>query len=126
MSIELDEIVQMSAEKRHAYLLSQVSLNKQIWILTDEHGCVMLNSEDEDCVPVWPAREFAQSWATGEWAECEPKAISLNDWYERWTKGLEGDGVCIAVFPNPEEEGIVVFPDVFDSELRKKEQTKLN
>ncbi len=24
----------------------------EVWILTDEHGCVMLNTEDEDCVPV--------------------------------------------------------------------------
>ena len=30
----------------------------------------MLNSEEEDCVPVWPNEEFALQWATGEWSEC--------------------------------------------------------
>ena len=48
MSKDMNEILQMPADKRHAYLLTQVTLNKQIWILTDEHGCVMLNSDDED------------------------------------------------------------------------------
>ena len=68
MSKDMNEILQMPADKRHAYLLTQVTLNKQIWILTDEHGCVMLNSDDEDCVPVWPAQEFADYWATGYWS----------------------------------------------------------
>jgi hypothetical protein len=126
MSLDTHEILQMSADKRHAYLLTQVAINRQIWILTDEHGCVMLNSEDEDCVPVWPAQEFAQFWATGDWANCTAKAIPLQDWLERWTDGLEGDGVNIAVFPNPDEEGVVVFPDVFDKELRQKHPSKLN
>ncbi|GAC15049.1 DUF2750 domain-containing protein [Aliiglaciecola lipolytica] len=126
MPTQLNDVIQMSPEKRHAYLLTQVTIHQKIWILTDEHGCVMLNSEDEDCVPVWPSQEFAEYWATGDWANCTPKAIALKDWFERWTGGLEGDGVNIAVFPNPDEEGIVVFPDVFDSELRKKSQSKLN
>lgn len=126
MSPELDQIIQMSPEQRHSYLLTQVTLNQSIWILTDEHGCVMLNSDDEDCVPVWPAREFAEYWATGEWSDCVATAIPLKDWLERWTTGLEGDGVSVAVFPNPEEEGIVVFADTFDEELRNKASSKLN
>ncbi|GAA6186032.1 MULTISPECIES: DUF2750 domain-containing protein [Alteromonadaceae] len=126
MPSQLNDVIQMSPEKRHAYLLTQVTINQKIWILTDEHGCVMLNSEDEDCVPVWPSEEFAEYWATGDWAQCTPKAIPLQDWFERWTGGLEEDGVNIAVFPNPDEEGIVVFPDVFDSELKQRSQSKLN
>ena len=126
MTLNMDEVIQLSAEKRHAYLLTQVTLNQKIWILTDEHGCVMLNSEDEDCVPIWPAEQFAKYWATGDWADCSPLAIPLQDWFDRWTKGLEGDGVSIAVFPNPDEEGVVVFPDIFDQELKQKASKKLN
>jgi len=126
MTLNMDEVIQLSAEKRHAYLLTQVTLNQKIWILTDEHGCVMLNSDDEDCVPVWPSEQFAKYWATGDWSDCSPLAISLTDWFERWTKGLEGDGVSIAVFPNPDEEGVVVFPDIFDQELKQKASKKLN
>lgn len=114
-----NELMLMPADKRYAYLLKQVVANKEIWILTDEHGCVMLNSEDEDCVPVWPSEDCASYWASGEWSHCTPQAISLQDWLERWTSGLEGDEVCVAVFPNPNEEGIVIFPDEFDDELRK-------
>lgn len=120
MSPELDSIRSQDAETRFKYLLNEVTNHGEIWILTDEHGCVMLNTDDEDCVPVWPNRDFAQAWATAEWSECEPKSISLKTWQERWTRGLEGDDVSVVVFPNPEEDGLVLFPDEFDVELSKQ------
>jgi len=57
MSDQLDPqkiktIQQYDAQQRYTYLLKEVVKNSQIWLLVDEHGCVMLNSEDEDCVPV--------------------------------------------------------------------------
>ncbi len=68
----------------------------------------------------WPEQEFAKNRASGEWAKCVPKAISLADWLNKWTTGLQGDDVNIAVFPNPEEEGLIVMPDDFDADMRKK------
>ena len=53
------------------------------------------NTEDDDCVPVWPNEAFAQDWATGDWEHCEPEAISLNKWQSRWTSGLEDDELSI-------------------------------
>ena len=51
---QLNTIEKYDDEKRLSYLLQQVVSNKRIWILADEHGCMMLNTDDEDCVPVWP------------------------------------------------------------------------
>jgi hypothetical protein len=80
----------------------------------------MLNTEDEDCTPVWPSEVFAQAWATGDWSDCEPKAIDLNTWHSRWTQGLEDDDVAIAVFPSENEEGLVISAQEFDFELKTK------
>jgi hypothetical protein len=118
-------IQQYDPEQRLAYLLKEVVANKEIWILTDQDGCVMLNTDDEDCAPVWPNEEFAQAWATGEWAECKAEAISLNKWHSRWTSGLEQDDVSIAVFPNLDEEGLVISSQELDFEL-KQQARKIN
>jgi len=107
-------------QKRFNYLLKEVNKNREIWILVDEHGCMMLNTEDEDCVPVWPNKEFAQKWITNDWKECKAEAISLNKWQSRWTPGLEEDELAIVVFPNHAEEGLILFPDEFDFELSKQ------
>lgn len=100
--------------------MKEVVSNRQIWILTDEHGCVMLNTDDEDCVPVWPNKEFAELWATGEWESCKAEAISLNKWHSRWTHGLEDDELAVVIFPNQDEDGLVVFPDELDFELKQQ------
>ena len=107
-------------EQRYNYLLTEVIQHGVIWILTDEHGCVMLNSDDEDCVPIWPHKEFAQAWATDEWQNCKPEAIDLKTWHERWTDGLIDDELAIVIFPNKNEEGLVIYPDQFSNELNKK------
>jgi hypothetical protein len=117
-------IQQYDPEQRLAYLLKEVFTNNEIWILTDQDGCVMLNTDDEDCAPVWPNEEFAQAWATGEWSDCKAEAIGLNKWHSRWTSGLEQDDVSIAVFPNVNEEGLVISSQELDFELKQQARKK--
>ncbi len=117
---QMDAIEQYDAEKRYKYLIKEVVANRNVWILTDEHGCVMLNSEDEDCVPVWPSQAFAEMSATGDWENCKAESISLNKWHSRWTYGLQDDDLAIAIFPNSNEECLVIFPDEFDFELKQQ------
>ena len=117
---QIKTIQQYDAQKRYNYLIKEVLKNKQIWLLVDEHGCVMLNTEEEDCVPVWPNKEFAQAWATEEWSHCTAEAISLEKWHNRWTHGLEDDELAIVVFPDQNNEGLIFFPDEFDFELQQQ------
>lgn len=119
-SDQLNTIEKYDEEKRLNYLLQQVISNKEIWILADNHGCVMLNTEDEDCVPVWPNEEFAQRWATDEWQECKAEAISLNKWYSRWSTGLADDELALVAFPNQDNQGLVLFPEEFEEALFKE------
>ncbi|WP_432452843.1 MULTISPECIES: DUF2750 domain-containing protein [unclassified Agarivorans] len=116
-SSQLATIQQYDSERRYQYLLKQVKNHNQLWILIDQDGCVMLNSDEEDCVPVWPNKEFAEAWATGEWEHCTAEAISLNKWRSRWTEGLSSDELYIAIFPNDLEEGLILSPDEFDQAL---------
>lgn len=117
---QFQDIIRLDAEQRLKYLLKQVINNKQVWLLTDEHGSVMLTTDEEDCIPVWPNQEFAEQWATGEWQGFEAKSIALDDWYKKWTRGLESDELSIVVFPLPEDEGVVLYPDELDYELKQQ------
>tara|TARA_B110000467_G_C18306728_1_gene475191 strand:- start:1211 stop:1618 length:408 start_codon:yes stop_codon:yes gene_type:complete len=107
-------------EKRLTYTVQQVITNKCIWVLADEHGCVMLNTEDEDCVPVWPNEEFALRWATDEWENCIAEGISLAKWHSHWSTGLADDELALVVFPNQDNQGLVLYPDEFEVALQKE------
>lgn len=111
------EILNLNPEQRLKHFVKEVKAHQQIWILTDEHGAVMMTTDDEDCIPVWPNEEFALDWATEEWAGFEPKAITLKDWKIKWTRGLEDDELAVVVFPLPDDDGVVLFPDELEDEL---------
>ncbi|WP_261818140.1 DUF2750 domain-containing protein [Vibrio gallicus] len=108
-------------QERFNLFFKTATQTKKIWLLIDEHGSVMLNTDDEDCVPVWPSDEHALQWATGEWEGFTAEPISLAKWKSRWTGGLEEDELSLVVFPDQDGEGIVLYPEEFEFELIKQE-----
>ena len=115
----VNTIIKLNDEQRVDYLLNEVVNNRKIWILTDDDGCVMLNTEDDDCVPVWPSQSTAELWINQEWNHCKAEAISLNKWFSRWTQGLMDDELAVVVFPNMNEQGVVLYSDELEVDLRK-------
>ena len=115
----LANIAKADSESRLQYLVKESRKQQQLWILIDDDGCVMLNSEAEDCVPGWPNQEFAAAWAAGDWQHCKPESISLAKWKSRWTDGLSDDELYVAVFPNDQEEGLILSPYEFEELLNK-------
>ena len=126
MSYELSDTernaaLQLNADYRYDHFISKLVEHEELFVLTDEHGVMMLTTDDEDCIPVWPHPEYAKAWAEGEWAECKPQSITLKVWLERWVDGMEQDELCVAVFPTPDQEGIVLEPaDVADAIAEKQ------
>lgn len=116
---DLHTIDNYNDEQRLTHLIQHVLNHQEIWLLTDEYGCVMLNTEDEDCVPIWPSEALAQAWATNEWQHCQAQAISQKDWQSKWTPGLIEDDLALVVWPNSQEQGIVLYPDEFEAMLDK-------
>ncbi|GLS83085.1 DUF2750 domain-containing protein [Paraferrimonas haliotis] len=110
----------MTADNRFKQTINAIKQAKQVWILVDEHGCVMLNSDDEDCVPVWSSQQDAQAFAVEEWQHCQAKAIKLSDWRSRWSRGLEQDDLAVVVHPDNDGMGVVVDAMEFDFELSKR------
>ncbi|SEL86538.1 Protein of unknown function [Colwellia chukchiensis] len=122
-SEQIKQILRLDDAQRATYFIKEVVKQNQLWILSDEHGCVMLNTEDEDCVPVWPNKEFAQAWVTDDWQACQPEAISLNKRYSRWSHGLADDELALVVFPSQDEQGLVFYPDELEHELKQQQQS---
>ena len=114
---ELHSLLKRNAENRLNYLIEQIKQHQEIWILTDDTGAVMFQSEDEDCIPIWPSKDVAQLWCNEDWQECRPHAIDVATWKSKWTPGLEDDEVNILVFPNDDDEGIVLLPWEFNEHL---------
>ncbi len=62
---QMDTINRYNEEQRLKYCVKEIVANRKVWILKDEHGCVMLNTEDDDCVPVWLKRRVCTAMGNG-------------------------------------------------------------
>ena len=110
----------MTPEGRYDFLVEQVKEHKELWVLQDNDGCVMLTTDDEDCIPVWPSEETASLWAEDDWQDCRPLSIDLAEWLERWVPGMEDDELYVAVFPMLEDLGVVIPPHELEQRLAPK------
>ncbi|GAA3536629.1 DUF2750 domain-containing protein [Zobellella aerophila] len=118
----------MRDDERFNHFVARVCEHQELWILTDEHGCMMLTSDDdEDCIPVWPHADYARDWARDDWSHCTPEALSLQVWLARWVPGMEEDELLVAVFPTLDETGVVVEPrELEEAIVRKQKQGRHN
>ena len=56
-------------------------------------------------------------WIEGDWANCQAQAVDISTWLDKWTNGLEGDELSVAIFPHADEPGIVVPPSELQETL---------
>ena len=125
LSAEQQQALAQDADGRYTFFIQQVVASGKLWILKDDSGCMLLNADEEDAIPFWPAEELAQLWVEKEWAGCTPWPVPLKEWLDRWVKGMEEDGLAVAVFPLPEQIGVIEEPaEVADSLLREMKRQR--
>jgi len=122
---ETATVLNQDAEQRYHHFLTQAVTHNEIWILKDDEGCLSLESGDEMYIPVWPHPDYARLWAGDNFPGCEPFAVTLKVWLDRWVPGMAEDGVAVAVFPLSDADGVVESPETIADELLRK-QGKLN
>ncbi|RDL43980.1 DUF2750 domain-containing protein [Marinomonas piezotolerans] len=106
--LSLDQRIQLLAatdDVRLEFFVKSVKEHQSVWSLSNEEGFVMVETDDGDCVMVWPDADFAAQWAVEEWDDCEPVEISFETFTTLWLPSLEKDNITLAVFPNIEDEG---------------------
>jgi len=115
---QVESAFALSADERYDFFLAMVAENSVVYTLKDEQGCLLVSSDDESCLPVWPDEALATACAQNEWSEFEPLAISLDDWLSKWVPGMTGDGHLVAVFPNLNTESVIVTPEELADDMQ--------
>jgi hypothetical protein len=118
---ELNNVLALPGPERYDYFVKRVASHGAIWGLTDAGGWV-IGEDDEGTrhFPVSPHPRFATSCATGPWLGAEPEAIDIDDWVEAWLPKVREEGLLVAVFQTPDDQGVSVGADRLARDLEKE------
>ena len=124
MSVNDKEIAAVTAlprEQRLGYFIKRVANFEKIWGVEDAGWVLAATKEETQVFQVWPFVEYAALCCKGEWADCVPKAIDLDDFMESYLPDFEEKGILVGVFYTPAENGVLLTPE----ELRGLLETEL-
>jgi hypothetical protein len=118
---EIEAVFALPGPDRYRYCIKKVADEEVVWSLGGDDGWMLLSdSEGRELVPIWPHRSFAAACAAANWPGSDPRAISLDEWRERWASGIGKDSRLVAVFPNLVGEGPVVDIDRLEADLSEE------
>ncbi len=108
---KLESVAGLSANDRFGYFVRKVADFGAVWGLFKDGWAMGKDDDGRVAVLFWPEEAFAERYATGEFANHEPKQISLDHFMEKWIPGMTKDNYQVAVFPTTAGRAVFVSPD---------------
>jgi hypothetical protein len=101
--LEVENVLRLPPGARLKYFVKRVADRRKLYSLrrpgAGEGGWVLAGAADDQLVPVWSHRVYAELLAVAEWSGAVAEPISLLRWIQAWTPGMTRDGRAVAVFP---------------------------
>ena len=94
------------AEQRYQQFIDQLAGKNELFVLSDGESFALLNSDGEECLPLWADAESAQQWSNDP--ALVPRAVPIDVWFERWVPGLTNDNILLAVNPGESGDAVVL------------------
>lgn len=122
--METNNTANFANADRYSYLINEVIKNKQIWLLqtVDKLFAMFEDNSGQSYIPVWPEKEYAQSFAEEDWEGYTPTNMGLWEFID-WLKELKEDDIMIGAFPQANMEAMAVDPLAFKEQLLHAKKT---
>lgn len=97
---KIDNVFALESAERYGYLIRKVADFETIYLIADnEDNYVLIGSDDVSVLPVWPEKEFAELFLTGDWKNYHVVEYNITEFIE-WLDDLETEKIELAGFPN--------------------------
>jgi hypothetical protein len=105
---EARQLLALPAGDRAIQFFQLVADWEEAWGLRDADGWVV--GRETDALPLWPHATLAEACAVGPWEGALPEPAALDDLLEDLLPLLDEDGLRVAVFPSPDDPGLLLPP----------------
>jgi Protein of unknown function (DUF2750) len=114
----IEAVLALPGIKRFEHFIKVVADTQEVWGLYQDGWALAATDDGKSVFPLWPAEEYAQLCAVGEWDGQTPRAITLSEFTEELLPNLKRDGVLPCVFFTPTSKGVTPSVDELMSALQ--------
>jgi hypothetical protein len=114
---QMQAVLALPASRRFEHFVKVVADRQQVWGLHHDGWALAAADDGTPVFPLWPAPDYAQACALGEWAAHAPRAIGLDDFIRALLPKLKAEGVLPGVFFTPAGRGLTPSVDTLQAAL---------
>jgi hypothetical protein len=115
---QIQSIVALPGQKRYEHFIKVAADQRRVWGLYRDGWALAGTAVGERVFPLWPAREYAELCADGDWAGYLPREIDLDELFDGLVPALRERGTQIAVFYTASDKGVIPDLHQFEADLR--------
>ncbi|HID69966.1 MAG TPA: DUF2750 domain-containing protein [Desulfobacterales bacterium] len=115
---KMSNLLSMPGDARSRYFVRKIADFEAVWGLFEEGWAMVADDNGQEAIPFWPEKELAELCVKGKWEIYHPKRIKLQDFLLKWLPGMKNDGLSVAIFPTPNDKGIIFSPTKLLSMLK--------
>lgn len=103
---EIEAVLRLEGSTRYKHFVKHVVDDELAWGLWKDGWALMADGSGQSVFPLWPAREYAELCAVGEWDGYEAEEIPLAALVDELLPKLAAREVRPGVFPTPTGKGV--------------------
>jgi len=117
---QMEAILALPGPKRYSHFIKVAADQRQVWGLYADGWALAGTDDGKQAFPIWPASEYAARCSAGSWAGYQPREIDLDTFFENLIPKLNKSGTLAAVFPTPEDKGVMPDLKLLEADLREE------
>lgn len=115
---QIESVSSLPAFKRYEHFIKRVADFELMYTLCDDRGnFAIADLEKKELLSFWPAKEYAELNAVGEWSVYQVQEISVEDFEDRIINFIVSQNYLLNIFPANGRTGFVVSLEEFVRDL---------
>jgi Protein of unknown function (DUF2750) len=115
---EVEAILKLDGPARFKHFVKLAVDRGKVWGLWASGWASGTDDAAASVLPLWPAREYAELCRVDEWADYEPREITLEALLDDVLPGLRGRQMRAGIFPTPKGKWVLPTLEELDAALR--------
>lgn len=107
---EVAAVPTMTDEELLEYFLYRIFETDEVWGLKEGGQWLGRQWQEQETLPVWPYKRYAEDAATGDWAGCSPVAESVESFCYQMLNSLARSGKVVEIMPRATAAGCLISP----------------